>query len=193
MKTAIVILAAGKSSRMGTAKQLLPYRHTTLLGWTIEQALKIVNTEVICITGAKREIVEKSISTYPITIIHNSNFQNGLSASIKVGIRYVSQKDFDNVLIILADQPFVTNGYLKEIISKSCMDPEKIIASNYGNRIGVPALFPRRFYQHLSKLTGDKGAKELLSKHSDNILKMPKVNLIDIDTQEEYEHYVRKH
>ncbi|CAM1364720.1 nucleotidyltransferase family protein [Tenacibaculum xiamenense] len=191
MKTAIIILAAGMSSRMGTAKQLLPYKHTTLLGWTVEQAMNITNTEVICVTGANRQQVEDSIFEHKLNFVYNAQYQEGLSSSISAGINYIISKDFDNALIILADQPFVLKNYLKNIISKSESNPNKIIASNYGKRIGVPALFPRKYYQYLTTMSGDKGAKELLNKLSDNIFKMSEVNLVDIDTQEEYEQYAQ--
>ncbi len=189
MKTAIIILAAGMSSRMGKTKQLLPYKHTTLLGWTVEQVINISNTEVICVTGANQQEVEESISEQDLTFVYNAQYKEGLSSSIRAGINYITSKNFEKVLIILADQPFVTKNYLKDIISKSNDYPDKIIASNYGKRIGVPALFPQKYYQHLITISGDKGAKELLNKFSDTIFKMPEVNLIDIDTQEEYKQY----
>lgn len=185
-KTATLILAAGKSSRMGSPKQLLPYKTTTLLGWTVEQALQSKTNAVFCVIGANATPIKKSIEKYPIEIIFNANFNNGLSTSIVAGINYLKNKKFDTVLILLADQPNVTAHYLNELITASKENKTKIIASTYNESVGVPAVFPKQYFQQLLKLSGDTGAKKILEKHQKEIISIKPINLIDIDTVNEY-------
>lgn len=186
MKTAILILAAGASSRMGRVKQLLPYQHTHLLGWTIEQALN-TSTKVFCVLGANATAIEKEIPTEKITLLYNPDFNNGLSTSIVTGVTYLYTKEFHNVLILLADQPHISSAYLNQMIQTGEENPQHIIASNYGHKAGVPALFPKKYYRNLLTLTGDKGAKLFLEQHASNIITMPEINLIDIDTPQDYD------
>ncbi len=185
-KIAILILAAGSSSRMGSSKQLLPFKHTTLLGWTIEQALNLKTSSVYCILGANFELIEKEIEHYPIQILINTNYENGLSSSIVTGIKYIRNKQYDFVTILLADQPKICSSYIHEMLLLSKENPTKIIGSNYGKKIGVPAIFPAIYFSELVQLTGDKGAKELLNNKEENLIKMTPFNLIDIDTPEDY-------
>ncbi|WP_435261592.1 nucleotidyltransferase family protein [Tenacibaculum sp. nBUS_03] len=186
MKNAILILAAGSSSRMGKPKQVLPYKHTTLLGWTIEQALNLKTSTVYCILGANFDLIRKEIEKYPIQILHNTNYKNGLSSSIVAGIKYILNKQYDFVTILLADQPKITSTYIHEMYHLSQKEPTKIIASNYGDKTGVPAIFPAKYFYKLTQLLGDKGAKELLKDEEQNLIKTPPFDLLDIDTLDEY-------
>ncbi len=185
-KTAILILAAGISSRMGKPKQILPFKNTTLLGWSLEQAKKSKANNVFCVLGANAKIIEKDISIYNIETIFNPNFNNGLSSSIVAGIDYLKSTDLDTVLIMLADQPNINSDYLNKLIKTSEENPSKIIASNYIDKIGVPAVFPKEYFQQLLNLKADKGAKDFLNNHQSKTIKLKPFNLIDIDTIEDY-------
>ena len=187
-KTAILILAAGNASRMGKIKQLLSYKNTTLLEWTIEQAQKSVVKKVFCVLGANNETIEKQLTTNAVETIYNSNYQSGLSTSIVKGIEFLQEHNFDNALIMLAAQPHVTYKYLNSLIDTSKNNPSKIIASSYLGSVGVPAIFPKEYFNNLLNLKGDKGAKNFLLQQNDNILKVnSSQNLLDIDTPEDYQ------
>ena len=190
-KTAILILAAGTSSRMGAIKQLLPYKNSTLLNWSIEQAKQSKINDVFCILGANKEIIIKEIKHQNINVIFNPNYENGLSSSIVSGINYLVSKDFNSVLIMLADQPNIDSIYLNELIKTSEENHSKIIASNYLGKIGVPSIFPRSYFPQLLSLKGDKGAKEFLNEKASEIIKMAPFNLIDIDTKEDYQNLIK--
>lgn len=184
-KIAILILAAGGSSRMGKVKQLLPYKHTTLLGWAIEQALESEADEVFCVLGANAEKIEKSVRHYDTNTILNRNYSDGLSSSIVTGIRELN--DYDAILVMLADQPLVTTSYLNDLINLYRTYPDMIVASNYGASNGVPAVFPENYFSQLLKLKGDKGAKEFLNDTSYEVLSLNiGEKLIDVDTEEDY-------
>nr|WP_299032134.1 nucleotidyltransferase family protein [uncultured Tenacibaculum sp.] len=193
LKTAILILAAGSASRMGKIKQLLPYKNTTLLEWTIEQAQKSVIKNVFCVLGANKDAIEKKLTTNAIITIYNPKYQDGLSTSIVKGIEFSQEHNFDSALIMLADQPHVTSEYLNSLIKVSKKNPSKIITSNYQGSVGVPAVFPKEYFNKLLNLKGDKGAKNFLLQHNNNVIKVnSSLNLLDIDTPEDYQYLLKQ-
>lgn len=183
MKTAIVILAAGSSSRMGEPKQLLPFGKTTLLGNAIEIAQQTNSSTIFCVLGANYESIKSSIKKYSCEVIFNPNFADGLSTSIKSAVKEL--QGFDSILFTLGDQPKITSNFLAELLILSKENPSKIIASNYGSKNGVPAVFPMNYFSELLQLSGDKGARELLNT-SEDIISLKNNSLIDIDTIEDY-------
>lgn len=186
MKIAALILAAGMSSRMGTAKQLLPYKQTTLLGWAIENAIKSEVHTVYCVLGANAEEIAPTISKHHIEIIHNQDYQKGLSSSITSGIDHIKALDYDAVFIMLCDQPNVNDTYINTLLSKFQLNPNHIVASCYKNIKGVPAVFPKKQFSNLLSLKGDKGAKLLLNTDSSVKSIETSIDLFDIDTPEDY-------
>ena len=187
MNIAILILAAGSSTRMGTIKQLLPVGNTTLLGITIENALKSNATKVYCVLGANFEAIRNSISNFRIEIIRNSDYENGLSTSISRGIEEIMHQDYDAILMVLADQPFINSETLNSLIQVYLIHPEKIVASSYESQVGIPVLIPKNYYSEFLKLSGDKGAKHFLNTNRDKIFAYNIKNLTDIDTKEDYQ------
>ena len=171
---------------MGSPKQLLPYQNTTLVGWAIEQAKNSKASAIFCVLGANALSIQQSIEKNNIEIIINKEFQNGLSTSIVAGINHLKDKKLDSVLIMLADQPEVNTDYLNKLITTSEENKNAITASCYPNKIGVPAVFPKQYFNQLLQLKGDKGAKELLNNSPYNIIKIKADNLKDIDTKEDY-------
>ncbi|MCF2873722.1 MULTISPECIES: NTP transferase domain-containing protein [unclassified Tenacibaculum] len=188
-KTAIILLAAGSSSRMGTIKQALPYKKTTLLGWSLKTAIQSNANSVFCVLGANKKTLEKIVQKNEVPIITNPNYKKGLSSSIIAGILQV-EENYDNVLIMLADQPNITSEYLNELIKTSSENPEKIIASNYNEKAGVPVVFPKAYFNDLKTLKGDNGAKMFLKENLSAIIKMPPTNLVDIDTLKDYKNLI---
>ena len=190
---AIIILAAGKSSRMGNIKQLLKINGKTLLENAIETSLQIPNSSVICVLGANAEKIKKETSLKNINFTINQKNELGLSSSIVCGIKYLQKKEvnFDGILILLADQPAIKLTYYKKMATLFSIQKSKIIASNYVDKFGVPAIFPKIYVQDLLKMKGDKGAKDFLKIHEKNILS-PNLNvdLTDIDTPKDYKSYI---
>lgn len=190
-KLAVLLLAAGSSSRMGVPKQLLKWNNTTLLQHTINTVKQIKQDEVALVLGANFENIKSKIDTTELTVIYNENWEKGLGNSIACGINQIikSVQQIDNVLIMLADQPLIDSNYLNEMIETQLLNPDKIICTSYQNkRLGVPAIFNKIYFKELSELNHDKGAKDLLNKNSDNILFLDGTYVIsDIDTMEDYE------
>lgn len=187
MNIAILILAAGNSSRMKQPKQLLPVGNSTLINMAIKNALSIKASNVFCVLGAHFEDIKNSISHFDIDIIQNKDYHTGLSSSIVKGLKEIMPHNYDAVLVLLADQPKINSDYLDTLIKQSTLYPHKIIASIYNSNYGVPAIFPKHYFNQLLALKGDKGAKEILNSNLNDIKGVEtKGQLIDIDTKEDY-------
>lgn len=185
---AIVVLAAGSSTRMGKSKQLLALSDTTLLGRVLAQALGSKAVKTFCVLGANADEIEKSIKHFDVEVVFNPHFQNGLSTSIIAGLAEVQNGSFDSVLFVLGDQPEVSTWYLDQLIASA--SDGKIIASSYDGRAGVPALIPKRHFLELGKIEGDLGARDFLNTTS-SVQKIDGGCLLDLDTISDYENYRR--
>lgn len=187
-KVAILVLAAGKSSRMKSIKQLEKVNEKTLLDITLEKAKQLKTKNIYCVLGANADKIQKEITSKNTNFIINKNFEKGLSSSIVSGLYHFKKNNlnFDGVFILLADQPAIETSYLQDIINLFHKNGTKIIASNYDGFFGVPALFPATYFSSLLEINGDKGAKEFLEKNQKNIVTPTlKTNLIDIDTKQD--------
>ena len=187
---AILILAAGSSSRMRTPKQLLPVNNTTLLGHTIENSIASKASIVCCVLGANFQKVKNNIKDNPIEIIYNPEYKNGLSTSLIEGIKHIQSKTYDAALVLLADQPKVDTNYINLLIDAYHSNSEAIIASSYSDSFGVPAVFPNPIFEQLLKLKGDKGAKAFLNSGKIKIKTINNADLTDIDTPEDYANFL---
>lgn len=189
MTVGIVILAAGSSTRMGTPKQLLPYREHTLLSHTVEVAIASICHPIIVILGAYAEQIRPEISQYPIQILENPRWNEGMSSSIQVGIQALdkaSEKP-EAVVITLCDQPFISTQLVNQLVETYFTTGKPIIASEYAGILGVPTLFSSSFFPNLMDLKGAAGAKKIIEKYSDRVFSIPFLEgTVDIDTPEEY-------
>lgn len=191
-KTAIVVLAAGKSTRMQSPKQLLNINGNYLLDIILEKVKQLQNHDIYCVLGAHADSILKKIKSTDIAFIQNPFFEKGLSSSIKAAIDFFEEKElnYSHLFIVLGDQPEISVDYLEELLLLSKKYQQKIIATKYPTNFGVPAIFPKNTFKELKAIEGDKGAKELLNSNKDSVI-LPKfaVNLLDLDTQNDYQNY----
>lgn len=190
MKYGILILAAGASSRLGTPKQLLLYGKKTLLQNAIDASTGVPGSYTIVITGAAHEEVEKSMAGSTAEIVRNSDWQSGMSSSIKAGIQFITKThpQTEAVIICVCDQPHVSTTLLTELIRQHERTGKAIVASAYRDTVGTPALFSSRFFGDLLNLQGDEGAKKLIGKYATDALSVPfEKGALDIDTPADYE------
>ena len=191
---AIVILAAGASKRMGTPKQLLSWDNTTLIEHVIQTAVSVSAKEVVVVLGANHNVLSDKIKHYPITLLYNDDWKLGLGSSIATAVNYFKKlmPNIDGLLFMLADQPFIVSDYLKAMIQSFFVDDKQILATSYDDgKYGVPVLFDNFYFNELSKLNDDHGAKLLLKKYKSHVtaLTPPKLN-VDLDTLEDYRKYI---
>jgi len=186
---AIIILAAGRSARLGSPKQLLNYRGKTLLQHSIDTALESQASPVIVILGSVKETIEKQLDQTQIIILENTAWESGMASSISYGINKLNTiaPDSEAAILMVCDQPYVSASLLNELINKHLESGQSIIASSYENTLGTPALFHKSLFSELSALEGESGAKSLIKKYN---LQTRSVSFdqgsIDIDTRENY-------
>jgi molybdenum cofactor cytidylyltransferase len=180
--TGILILAAGQSARLGSPKQKLLYHGNTLLQHAINAALATVCEPVIVVLGAFAEDILPDVSNKKVQIIHNSNWEEGMASSIRVGITELEKKPgITNALI------YVDGALLDKIVQIKQNGGKGIIACAYNNTVGVPVLFERRYFADLLALTGHEGAKKILAAHWDDVEQVAFfLGAVDIDTMDDY-------
>ena len=186
----IIILAAGASTRLGEPKQLLTFQNKTLISRAVETSInsKCVNTAVIL--GANVETIKKEIEDFPINICTNENWKTGMASSIKCGLDLLlsEQKKLNAVLILLCDQPFIESKHINQLLKTFEQTNKDIVATEYKNTIGVPALFSSKLFDKLLKLEGDKGARQIIKTNPDLLQTIPIPEAeFDIDTVEDYQ------
>ncbi|WP_299317109.1 nucleotidyltransferase family protein [uncultured Maribacter sp.] len=194
---AVLIMAAGASSRMDGIKQLMPWKDSNFLMETIKTVQQTNSTSIHVVLGSNAEFIsaECSLKEKDIDVIVNSNWENGLGDSIAHGVKVLLKQTpgLDGVLICLADQPLLSFEYLNSLIEEFIKHPSKIIATNYDKKVGVPALFPKLLFEKLCTLKGDFGAKEILNDKSNVIISLDAANqIIDIDTNLEYQNLLNR-
>ncbi|MCK0108386.1 nucleotidyltransferase family protein [Flavobacteriaceae bacterium S0825] len=184
-----LVMAAGSSSRMGAPKQLLPWKEVTLIEGVITKVLHLNTFKAIVVLGANEDKIVPKITSYPIEIIHNLEWEKGLGNSIAFGIHHIKKNyDVGGVFVTLADQPLIEATYLKVMIDLFETDKNQIIATKYQNgKLGVPALFDKSYLLELSSIDGDKGAKSILEKYANSVITTQiDTNVFDVDTDEDY-------
>lgn len=187
-KIAILLLAAGASSRMGSPKQLLKWGDSTLLNHSINQAVKSKAIDVFVLLGANHKIISKSIENTSISLLVNDDWNQGMGNTISFGVSHIQGLNYDGVLLMLVDQPLIDSTYLNNLIAVFDTSKKSIIASSYHKGAGVPAIFDKSHYPELSALNGDQGAKQLIINYQGNTKIIDAGNLLaDIDTDKEYE------
>ncbi|MFS4482906.1 nucleotidyltransferase family protein [Hyunsoonleella sp. 2307UL5-6] len=187
----IAILAAGASKRMGSPKQLLKWKDSTLLKHAIKTCKNTLVKDVIVVLGANCQVIASEIKDEMITVITNTSWELGLGKSIGFAAEYVStsKENSDGLMIVLADQPYVTSSFLNIMIEAFNGTSKGIIATAYkADKKGVPALFHKKYLMELAQLSGDDGAKSILKKYSSSVsVIIPDFENIDIDTPQDYQ------
>jgi molybdenum cofactor cytidylyltransferase len=186
--TAILILAAGSSSRLGLPKQLLQLDRKSLLRRIAETALELHPAEVVVVLGFEPDRMKHELHDLAVKIVLNHDWQEGIASSLRHGMAGLSPT-LDGALIALCDQPFIPVTHLSHLIS-SCSIQHPIAATSYEPSPGVPACFHRTLFPELLTLTGDSGARRIIEKHIQETTVFPCTEAsIDIDTASDYRQY----
>ena len=195
MKTGIILLAAGSSSRLGRAKQLIEFQGKTLIQKAIDEANKCQADSLVVVLGANAELILTGFDITSTPFIVNSDWQHGMSSSMQAGLRFLMEKEeIDQVLLMLCDQPFVDASLLDELITAKETSGKGIVAAAYSNTLGVPALFDKRYFVELLELTGSEGAKKVIFNHQAevNVLDFP-LGAVDLDTEEDVSQFLSRY
>jgi len=187
-RIAAIVLAAGRATRMqGTNKLLEPLDGKPLVRHAVEAALASRAAPVIVVTGHDAAAVRTALEGLDIAFTHNPDFAEGLSTSLKAGVRALPA-DVSGALICLGDMPRISASLLDRMIET--FDPGRgalIVAPVRGGERGNPVLWARRFFPDLLALDGDTGARKLTAAYSEGVAEIEAPNdgiFFDIDTPE---------
>ena len=185
--TAVVLLAAGNSSRMGSAKQLLPFLGKPLLRHAAEIALASGSHPVVVVLGSRAEELRPVLDGLPVHITVNPHWSQGMGTSIQAGLRVLGSFAVKGAIIALADQPFVSSEILSRLAQMHHESGKAIVAAQYSDTVGVPAFFSRAAFPWLQALPPHQGCKGVILSHAQDshLVDCPEA-AIDIDTPEEY-------
>ena len=165
-----IVLAAGLSTRTGERnKLLLPLAGKPLIAHAVEAALGSLACTVHVVTGHQSDQVATALNDYTVNFVHNPNFSEGMSSSIKSGIRALPT-DLDGVVLCLGDMPLVVSDHLDLLIKN--FSAAVACAPYYKERRGHPVLFPRSMFSALLQLSGATGARDLLEQLESTILQI---------------------
>ncbi|MBX2968048.1 MAG: nucleotidyltransferase family protein [Cyclobacteriaceae bacterium] len=191
---AVLILAAGSSSRLGQSKQLLEVSEVPLLRKTVLTALDADTSRVFVVLGHNATQHQQIIQDLNIDIMHHPGWHEGMGSSLKAGVSHIleNQAHTQAILVLVCDQPFITTEHLNTLVSSYKASGAPIVASAYASTTGVPALFDKNKFAELLELENAQGAKKILEKNIQGVLSVEfPEGAIDIDTPADYKNLTR--
>lgn len=183
-----LVLAAGRSTRMGEANKLLqPVRGKPMVRHAVEAQLASRASPVIVVTGHQADAVSEALVGLDVEFVHNPDFASGLASSVKAGLAALPA-DIRGVVVSLGDMPNVTGPVIDRLAAAFADRPDAlaVVPTLLGQR-GNPVLLSRALFPAVAKLGGDQGARRLLDEAGDAIVEVPLDDpaiAIDVDTPE---------
>lgn len=184
-----VILAAGMSSRMGEAKQLLRLGEHTLLNQVLENVRASGVDEIVLVLGHAAEKIMESVAGQNLKVAINPAYREGMGTSLRTGLS-ILPSGIDAALIILADQPFVRPTTLKRLMDQYRKSAAQIVIPVYRGFRGNPVLLDRSVFPEVMTLSGDIGCRAVFGDHLEGIAKVPVEDLgilLDLDSKDDFE------
>ena len=180
-----VVLAAGRSTRMGTHKLLLPLGGEALVRRTVRQVSAAGFDDVLVIVGHEHERVLASLRDLDVRHAINAQYATGMGSSFRVAVE--SMPESEAAMFALADQPLLGAADYRRLLDACRTQAAGIISVRYDDVTAPPHLFDRRYFPELAVL--EHGARPVLQRHQDDrhILHFSPELLLDIDTPEDYE------
>lgn len=193
-KITAIILAAGKSTRMGSPKMLLPWGDTTIIEHVISMFAKAEVDDIVVVTGGAREQVEAIVleceKSFPVRSVYNSDYMNGdMLSSIQCGLRHITEENVGAAMIGLGDQPQVQEGSVRLLCEAYSQTQSPLVVPSFQMRRGHPWLVARALWKELIEMSPTQTPRDFLNAHAKDIhyvnLNTPSI-LADLDTPEDY-------
>lgn len=181
----VVLLAAGRSRRLGEAKQLLEIGGEKLVRRAARLALATSPLDAVVVTGDHADAVEEALRGLAVRCVVAEDFDEGMGRSLAAGLRHLDSA-CTGALVVVCDQPALTAEHLARLVEAWEAASSSAAASGYAGTVGVPAVLPRAWFPPLMSACGDRGARDLLREHAGEIRVVPDERLgEDIDHPEE--------
>ena len=182
-----VVLAAGRSTRLGQPKQLLPYRGRPLLEWALA-AMAASSVEVtVVVLGHDAERVRRDVDLHGAHVVYNARYAEGLSTSLQAGLAALGP-EVQAAVVAVGDQPLLGPDTIDALIAAHAATSAPIVAADYGDYQGTPLLLDRSVWPLAQQIRGDQGARALLRAHPDRVITVPvaSATAADVDTWDDY-------
>ncbi len=186
-----ILLAAGRSARMGQPKQLLLWRGRPLVRHVAEMALASRLKGLVVVLGAEAQAAREALAGLagPVQTVECADYSTGQAASLRCGLAALPGSA-SAAVVLLVDQPLVGPALLDQLIDAFEADPSALaVVPRYEGRRGNPALLAAGLFDELRGLAGDVGARDVLERHAERVrwldLADPAI-LLDADTPEAY-------
>jgi molybdenum cofactor cytidylyltransferase len=192
--TAMLIVAAGTSARLGRPKQLLSLEGELLVQHSVRVAREAALGPVLVVVAAHADEVQKSLDAMEVEIIPNADWQEGMAASIRAGISQVqaAHPNAEAVILMMCDQPLVSKKLLQQLYEAHLRTGKPIITCSYADTFGPPTLFHQSMFGELLQLTGDVGARSMIKRHADSVEAIPfPEGVVDVDTDADYQNLLK--
>jgi molybdenum cofactor cytidylyltransferase len=183
-----IILAAGRSRRMGTQKLLLPFGGRTVIGHIVGEVLRSPIDEVVVVVGPDSAAVADALAGMRVKIVANPDAGGEMLLSVRCGLRAMTP-DCEAVLVALGDQPTITARLIGQMLEAYCEAGRSIIVPVHGGRPGHPILFSTRYRDEIMAGYDDVGLCGLRRAHASEVLELPVADssvLSDMDYPEDY-------
>ena len=188
-RVAGLVMAAGRSSRMGANKLLMDDNGKPIVARVVEQALAADLAEIIVVTGHQEAEVRAALAGHGVRFVTCPDYADGLSASLRSGLKALPA-DIDAALVLLGDMPRVGTALLRRMIAAfNPTEGRAIIVPSFQGKRGNPVLWDRRFFGEMMELAGDVGARHLIGEHAELVTEIAAEDggiFLDIDTPEAY-------
>jgi len=184
-----VVLAAGRATRMGGQKLLLPLGARPMVQWAVDAALGSKAAKTIVVVGHEAEAVTEVLTDRPVTVVVNPDYAAGMSTSLQVGVRATGEA-CDAAVFLLADQPFVTSALLDRLIDRFAETKKGVVRPLAGDRPTNPVLMSAALFPEILAQRGDVGGREIVERHSGEVYVVPVDDprlVLDIDSVADYE------
>jgi molybdenum cofactor cytidylyltransferase len=180
-----IVLAAGASTRFGSPKQLVRVAGRPLLHTAVARAADVAGSAVTVVLGAHAAELTPLLTHTQALVVINREWREGMASSIRAGVSRLPAS-CNAVLLMVVDQAAVTAEDLQRLVGAWRRQPDYVVAARYGMTTGVPAIFPRSVFSDLVALRGDVGARVLLQRNPDRVVRVPMASAaIDLDTPED--------
>ncbi len=187
-RIAAIVLAAGRSTRMGTANKLVAeIDGRAMVAHAVDAALASHASPVVVVVGHDAERVRRALGSRSVTIIENPGFAEGLSGSLRTAIEALPS-EIDGAVVLLGDMPRVMAAHIDRLIAAfNPLEGRAICVATHRSKRGNPVVWASRYFAEMRTLTGDKGARQLLGEHAADVCEVEMADdgvLADVDTPE---------
>jgi molybdenum cofactor cytidylyltransferase len=191
-----LLLAAGPSSRLGQAKQLVKVGEESLIRRATRLLLAQQLDSVTVVVGSEAATISREIQDLPVTIISNPEWARGMGASISCGVRRISPP-FDGILLMACDQWRLEEADLAQLIAAWTTDISGISVAGWreGKAIvsGPPVIFPRKLKPDLISVNKSRGARQVIDRNIDLVHYVEMENAAcDLDRPEDLEELINR-